>query len=1636
MIIHNNIQSLIANTNYNINSKNKAKSSEKLASGYNINRAADDAAGLTISETMRAQIRALNRGTHNAENGVSWIHVGEAALGEIQDIIHRMSELAIQSLNDTNTPLDRAAMQAEFDQLQSEIDKVSDTTQFNTKNIFADHEPVYYQMEGNINWDQGSAHVIDSSMNTMTISYKTDKDSPAEQVTICVDEGIYTTQELIDEIDDAMEAAGGKTVGINLEYTDAGTCNLNIEGGYSIEAVSGGLSYLINDMYTGGSVGALIGTTAFASDNSRLEIVTGKNDELSFEIQDFNGNTQNISITIPAGRYTRGQLIDILNNNFSGTSVEAVKYGKSIKLQSDDAIITGFKGNMFKIDADSSDMHTSVFYDNVRYGTATMSAAEFNGGAVVTTSTKDAEHNHYTIDSSNNILVMSANNGSDVTLTIPQGEYTVTEMVNILNGLFADNSMEINAKSYTQSGYQGIKISSLIKGLNSNINIDKTSSAYTTLFTDRRYTSYGSAAIVSYETRHDVSPVLTGGKSFNNDTLPLEIINGQNDTFVLNLNGDTYNISVPSGTYSTVDQIVNAIDAVLNGNTALMAYKNKVSVSSDGMGRIVLTGNSGSGLTDVKVQSATNNKGYKDIFVGENIIYKTVTASANGTSGSPASITLNTPVDDPASMAGTSFTVNINGTNHNVNIPSDVSTYDDIIDAVNSQLEEKHTITNNTFSTINVSGTTVNNIVNASGTGTTSATNKTYTSVGQTKELEGLVGAFEYNNPAKITLEKELAETTVIDGTNNKLKIKIGTENGSNTVEITIPNGNYSRTSLKDAIQKQLDNSLGKNYGGILAELDGAKLSFAARLNYSTGDEAYGSSTSLEVVTGDSSFLKELYTTRTSAVAVSGADLQSSVEITDDTNSFVFTYRDSAGSRNVALTLTSGTYSRSGLISELNKQLKSAGVDVTAALSGNRLSLTSDGKGSEYMIQYSNTQGGSSAQALFGPFVRKTPAVGTVARDIQQSIEITDDTNDFAITVNGTLHRITLDNGTYTRADFIDMLNDKLTADDAGIIASLSGNRITYTTVKSGSDANIYMSYSQGGSSMLPIYGQTDTVTPGAVASFDSNNKLQLTGSGNGGSLSVSSSSGGGFQTTEKVVSDVNPTSTSGYISNRHSYIDGQNISEPLSIDRWNSKLNFTYVQAGISRSISVEISQGTYTFDQLNSELQNKLDDAMGAGEVTVTVNGAGVRIENNNVGSGYVMKDFSGGFYDNVLCHSEKRQSTVSVSSKTGGQYIDTAFTIGRKDIKNSSVVIEKGVNDNFTFDVTYGGTTKEISVKIDSGTYSGNALAGNLQDKINEQLTTLGLPRDMVIAQVGGVNTGVVGANDNNALCLKINDRIPLPAEGQYIIDGVRGSAAFSIFYQSDGEMIPAYIAGSKDLTEGIEVTSENNQLSFDVDGNNYSITIPEGKYTSDEIVDVINSELNQNSSPVIGKLDDGKLKLQYISYGRHVIDNISGTAKSSLFFQENSSDSVKETIKIQLSGNTGNTENGVDELGVAAGRDYISIDRPVVNTASLGINSIAITKPKYANKALVRLADALDKVSSIRSDYGAMENRLEHSINGNNNTSENLQSAESLLRDTDMADEMVSYSKHSILEQAAQAILAQANTTAQGVLTLLR
>ena len=135
MVVQHNLSAMNTNRQMGVVSSALQKSTEKLSSGYKINRAGDDAAGLSISEKMRSQIRGLNKASDNAQDGISLIQVAEGALNETHSILQRMNELATQAANDTNTSTDRGAIQKEIDQLVSEIDRIRSTTQFNTQNL-------------------------------------------------------------------------------------------------------------------------------------------------------------------------------------------------------------------------------------------------------------------------------------------------------------------------------------------------------------------------------------------------------------------------------------------------------------------------------------------------------------------------------------------------------------------------------------------------------------------------------------------------------------------------------------------------------------------------------------------------------------------------------------------------------------------------------------------------------------------------------------------------------------------------------------------------------------------------------------------------------------------------------------------------------------------------------------------------------------------------------------------------------------------------------------------------------------------------------------------------------------------------------------------------------------------------------------------------------------------------------------------------------------------------------------------------------------------------------------------------------------------------------------------------------------
>ena len=131
MVVQHNMQAMNSNRMLGVTTSAQAKSTEKLSSGFKINRAADDAAGLSISEKMRKQINGLDRASTNAQDGVSAVQTAEGALTEVHSMLQRMNELAVQAANGTNSTSDRQSLQNEIDQLTTEIDRVAETTKFN-----------------------------------------------------------------------------------------------------------------------------------------------------------------------------------------------------------------------------------------------------------------------------------------------------------------------------------------------------------------------------------------------------------------------------------------------------------------------------------------------------------------------------------------------------------------------------------------------------------------------------------------------------------------------------------------------------------------------------------------------------------------------------------------------------------------------------------------------------------------------------------------------------------------------------------------------------------------------------------------------------------------------------------------------------------------------------------------------------------------------------------------------------------------------------------------------------------------------------------------------------------------------------------------------------------------------------------------------------------------------------------------------------------------------------------------------------------------------------------------------------------------------------------------------------------------
>ena len=245
MVVQHNLTAMNSNRMLGITTKSQAKSTEKLSSGYKINRAADDAAGLSISEKMRKQIRGLTQASSNAQDGISAVQTAEGALNEVQDMLQRMNELAVKAANGTQSEDDRSYIQNEIDQLTTEIDRVAETTKFNETYLLKgdqDNEKAYTYSYATATGKAATATMSTtastkgSKITTMTFKTTASADEQNEVAKLIRDQGINVQYSSKDS------ATTGKVVNsatVSLNGTDKYTVTNTRGNDYSIKDAKG-----------------------------------------------------------------------------------------------------------------------------------------------------------------------------------------------------------------------------------------------------------------------------------------------------------------------------------------------------------------------------------------------------------------------------------------------------------------------------------------------------------------------------------------------------------------------------------------------------------------------------------------------------------------------------------------------------------------------------------------------------------------------------------------------------------------------------------------------------------------------------------------------------------------------------------------------------------------------------------------------------------------------------------------------------------------------------------------------------------------------------------------------------------------------------------------------------------------------------------------------------------------------------------------------------------------------------------------------------------------------------------------------------------------------------------------------------
>jgi|BioPla2DNA2_1021312.scaffolds.fasta_scaffold17831_1 flagellin len=722
--------------------------------------------------------------------------------------------------------------------------------------------------------------------------------------------------------------------------------------------------------------------------------------------------------------------------------------------------------------------------------------------------------------------------------------------------------------------------------------------------------------------------------------------------------------------------------------------------------------------------------------------------------------------------------------------------------------------------------------------------------------------------------------------------------------------------------------------------------------------------------------------------------LGDTIEITADVNDEIKLNIDG---ESVTITLQAGTLTREELVDQINTQLE--GYEATASIEGgsygqlviqhnqedtNKISLDPSSNSYQslfcepYNISPTITKGTTvwPEEGIVGEPLLETPAILTGSVSLSDDVEISASNDKLSFVLSNQGISIELEHGTFTAVQLKEMLAEKL--DHHGVDVSLnSNNRLVFTTQALGASQSFT---NIKGSAYTTLLADTGYYKP-----YE--------------------------QLADKTYSS---------ITGRKSIKDG------IIIDETNNSFSFTYWEDDKDYKIDVKLPESTYAN---STDVEHALQDAINTAlkgieleedSLIVTLSGGCIKIRAANPGSSYKLDAFSGSFYDSFFFQrDEVRLVPTPASGFANSDRHQLAYIVGRENLIDD-VVIDPYVNDILIFDFQIGTTKETFELTLSPGKYSPEELVAEIQGKIDQQLAAKGLESYPITVQIGGVDSGTA-VDDTNKLVIK---HVPpddgTNNNGTYIIDGVRGTAAYTVFYKSQGEPRPTHTVGSLDLRSGASIiTGVNDTFTMDINGEEKSIVLEAGNYPPEELLQAINVLLDKEELGIVASYFEGRLKLSFKEPGMQTIDAIRGNAKDTLFFEVNSR-AVHESEHFQVGANSGQA---------------LTADHSRISTELLRINTVMIHKAEAANKALTRLDNAISFVSSERGRMGALHNRLDDIIQNNDHYRENLTAAESRIRDADMAQEIMEHVKTSLLQQSAIAMLTHAQVNPQAVLQLL-